>query len=202
MSGQGLEKSRKDQYVAATQKALLSVARTHFGRHGYSGAEIARIAADARVTSGAIYHHFGNKQGLFLAVAEDLEAEILAASRAVNHAEPWQQLQLGFEMLVDTCASPVVQRIIFIEAPQVIGPDAWRKIELRYAYGALMEALTVFREAKMLKPYPLELVARTLLALLHETSAEVVRSKRDPKVRQQISELIAGVFGLFHSSAT
>ena len=82
-----MTKSRKDQYVAATQKALLSVARTHFGRQGYSGAEIARIAADARVTSGAIYHHFGNKQGLFLAVAEDLEAEILSASRSVEHAD-------------------------------------------------------------------------------------------------------------------
>jgi AcrR family transcriptional regulator len=195
-----LAKSRRDQYVAATQKALLSVARTHFGRHGYSGAEIARIAADARVTTGAIYHHFGNKQGLFLAVAEDLEAEILAASAAIDHADPWQRLKLGFEMLVDVCATPAVQRIIFIEAPQVIGPDAWRKIELRYAYGALTEALAAFRAAKMLRPYPLELVARTLLALLHETSAEVFRSKRDPRIRQQISELIAGVFELFHAS--
>jgi AcrR family transcriptional regulator len=196
-----LAKSRKDQYVAATQKALLSVARTHFGRHGYSGAEIARIAADARVTSGAIYHHFGNKEGLFLAVAEELEAEILAASSAINHPDPWQRLKLGFETLVDVCATPVVQRIVFIEAPQVIGPEAWRKIELRYAYGALIKALAAFREAKLLRAYPLELVARILLALLHETSAELVRSKRDPKVRQQISALIAGVFELFHATA-
>jgi AcrR family transcriptional regulator len=195
-----LAKSRKDQYVASTQKALLSVARTHFGRHGYSDAEIAGIAADARVTSGAIYHHFGNKEGLFLAVAEELEAEILAASAAIDHPDPWQRLKLGFEALVDACANPAVQRIVFIEAPQVIGPDAWRKIELRYAYGALTQALAAFREAKIVRGYPPELVARMLLALLHETSAELVRSKRDPKVRQQISALIAGVFELFHDT--
>ena len=106
----------------------------------------------------------------------------------------------GFETLVDVCATPVVQRIVFIEAPQVIGPEAWRKIELRYAYGALIKALAAFREAKLLRAYPLELVARILLALLHETSAELVRSKRDPKVRQQISALIAGVFELFHAT--
>jgi AcrR family transcriptional regulator len=196
-----MAKSRKDQYVEATQKALLSVARAHFGRHGYSGAEIARIAADARVTSGAIYHHFESKQGLFRAVAEDLEAEILAASRRIEHPDPWQRLQLGFEALVDLCATPVVQRIIFVEAPQVIGPQAWRKIELRYAYGAMTEALAAFRQAEFLKAYPLELVARTLLAVLHETSAEVIRSKRDPQIREQISNLIAGVFELFRAGA-
>jgi len=37
---------------------------------------------------------------------------------------------------------------------------------------------------------PIDLVARTLL---HETSAEVARSKRDPKVRAQIAALTAGV---------
>ena len=49
-------------------------------------------------------------------------------------------------------------------------------------------------EAGIVKPYPIDLVARTLLALLHETSAEVARSKGDPAVRARITDLVAGIF--------
>src|ERR1700753_2166751 len=189
-----MPKSRKEQNIEATRAALMSVARMHFARDGYAGAEIGQIAADARLTTGAVYHHFASKKGLFLAVAEDLEAEILATAAATTADDPWQRLRQGFETLIDLCASPAVQRIVFIEAPQVIGPDAWRKIELRYSFGALRTVLAGLRDAKVIKPYPIDLIARTLLALLHEASAEVARSKHDPKVRAQVSDLVSGVF--------
>jgi hypothetical protein len=41
------------------------------------------------------------------------------------------------------------------------------------------------------------LIARTPLALLHETSAELARSKHDPKIPAQISDMVAGVFEVF-----
>ena len=192
-----MPKSRKEQNFEATRAALMAVARRHFARDGYSDAEIAAIAADARVTTGAIYHHFGSKKALFTAVAEDLEEEILRAAASVRHDDPWQRLRLGFERLIDLCASPAVQRITFIEAPQVVGPEAWRKIELQYAFGTLRNVLASLREAGAIKPYPIDLIARTLLALLHETSAEVARSKHDPAVRAQISEMVSGVFDIF-----
>ena len=184
----------RETNVAATRARLLAVARRHFARSGYSRAEVARIAADAGVTTGAVYHHFAGKKGLFQAVAEALEAELLAEAAAVDEAEPWRRLRAGFDRLIDVCAAAAVQRILFVEAPQVIGPEAWRKIELRYAYGALRAVLPALIEAGIVKPYPVELIARTLLALLRETSAELARSKRDAKVRAQIADLVAGVF--------
>jgi AcrR family transcriptional regulator len=184
----------RETNVAATRARLLAVARKHFARSGYSRAEVARIAADAGVTTGAVYHHFSGKKGLFQAVAEALEADILAEAAAVDAAEPWPRLRAGFDKLIDVCAAAAVQRILFVEAPQVIGPEAWRRIELRYAYGALRGVLPALIEAGIVKPYPVELIARTLLALLRETSAELARSKRDPKVRAQIADLVAGVF--------
>ncbi|HUB17622.1 MAG TPA: TetR/AcrR family transcriptional regulator [Acidobacteriaceae bacterium] len=187
-------KSRREESTEATRVAIIAAARKHFTRKGYSGAEIGRIAADARVTTGAIYHHFSGKRALFQAVAEQLEMDILQAAAVVEGANPWVRIQAGFEKLIDRCALPDVQRITFIEAPQVIGPDAWREIELRYAYGALRQALTALVAAKVVQPYPIELIARTLLALLHEASAEVARSPHDAAVRKQVSELVAGVF--------
>ena len=192
-------KSRKEENFEATRAALMAVARKHFARDGYSKAEIGRIAADARVTTGAVYHHFTNKKDLFVAVAENLEAELLATAASVASDDPWQRLKLGFEKLIDLCASAAVQRIIFVEAPQVVGPEAWRKIELRYAFGALRTILAALQESKIIKPYPVDLIARTMLALLHETSAELARAKNDPGIRAQVSNLLAEVLDVFHA---
>jgi AcrR family transcriptional regulator len=179
--------------VAATRAAVLAAARRQFARVGYSQAELGKIAADARVTTGAIYHHFGSKKALFLAVAEHLEADILQEGLGAPGDDPWTRFRAGFEKLIDFCASVEVQRIIFVEAPQVMGPEAWRKIELKYAYGALHETLPRMIAAGMMKAYPVELIARTLLALLRETSAEVARTKGDAKVRAQVSKLVEGL---------
>lgn len=186
-------KSRRQTNIEATRAALMEVARRHFARDGYSKSEIGRIAAEAGVTTGAIYHHFGSKKGLFLAVAEALEASLLAAADAIDERDLWGGLRRSFERLIEVCAAPEVQRILFVEAPQVIGSEDWREIELRYALGAVRGVLGVLMERKVLKPYPIDLVARTLLALLRETSAELARSGGDPRVRAQIVDLVGGV---------
>ena len=187
--------SRREANAEATRTALLSVARRHFARTGYAPAEVGRIAAEVGVTTGAVYHHFGSKKGLFQAVAEQIEGEILsaAATAAPDGADPWQRLRVGFDRLVDVCAAVDVQRIIFVEAPQVIGPEAWRAVELRYAYGATRAALEALMAAGLLRPCPIDLVARALLALLGEAAAEVARAPGDAAVRAQVAEMVAAM---------
>jgi len=187
--------------VEATRAALVAVARRQFARKGFGGTDLADIARDARLTTGAIYHHFKNKLALFQAVAEGLEGEILAAATSAPAADPWEAMHAAFEKLIDLCARPDVQRIIFIEAPQVIGPAAWREIEMRYAFGVMQGTLDALRAANRIKPYSTEYIACTLLALLRESSAEVARSKGAGKARKQVSELVAGVFALLRAKA-
>jgi len=72
------------------------------------------------------------------------------------------------------------------EAPSLdyvtVKGDAWREIALRYAFGALQKVLPALIDAGIVKPYPVDLIARTLLALLRETSAEVARIRpRSPE---------------------
>lgn len=50
-----------------TRAALLGAAAKVFARRGYDGASISEIAADAGLTSGAIYAHFASKAELFVA---------------------------------------------------------------------------------------------------------------------------------------
>src|SRR3981081_1319868 len=108
-------KSRKEQNLEATRAALMAVARKHFARDGYSDAEIAKIAADARVTTGAVYHHSASKKGLFVAWGADRAVEMRPPAARFPPEDRRQRLRLGCQKLIDLCASPAVQRIIFVE---------------------------------------------------------------------------------------
>ena len=60
----------QDQLDARRQE-ILAGARACFARHGYEGATVRRLEEETGLSRGAIFHHFRDKESLFLAVAED-----------------------------------------------------------------------------------------------------------------------------------
>ena len=60
----------------ATRAALIDSARTLFGAEGYAAVGTERVAAEAGLTRGALYHQFADKAELFAAVLDKVEAEI------------------------------------------------------------------------------------------------------------------------------
>ncbi|TDC69023.1 TetR/AcrR family transcriptional regulator [Micromonospora sp. KC606] len=60
----------QDQLDARRQE-ILRAARACFARHGYEGATVRRLEEATGLSRGAIFHHFRDKDSLFLAVAED-----------------------------------------------------------------------------------------------------------------------------------
>nr|BFE62350.1 TetR/AcrR family transcriptional regulator [Dactylosporangium thailandense] len=67
----------------ARRKEILTGARTCFARHGYEGATVRRLEEEIGLSRGAIFHHFRDKDSLFLAVAED-DAATMVATVAEN----------------------------------------------------------------------------------------------------------------------
>jgi AcrR family transcriptional regulator len=55
----------------ARRRQILTGARACFARHGYEGATVRRLEEQTGLSRGAIFHHFRDKESLFLAVAED-----------------------------------------------------------------------------------------------------------------------------------
>jgi AcrR family transcriptional regulator len=55
----------------ARRREILDAARACFARHGYEGATVRRLEEATGLSRGAIFHHFRDKDSLFLAVAED-----------------------------------------------------------------------------------------------------------------------------------
>lgn len=73
--------------TAQTRRALLDAAREVFVQHGFSAASIADVVERAGSSVGSLYHHFGGKSELFLALwQEHQEAHEQAASKAVAQA--------------------------------------------------------------------------------------------------------------------
>lgn len=67
----------QDQLEARRQQ-ILAGARTCFARHGYEGATVRRLEEEVGLSRGAIFHHFRDKESLFLAVAEDDASAMVA----------------------------------------------------------------------------------------------------------------------------
>ncbi|WP_342668464.1 TetR/AcrR family transcriptional regulator [Cytobacillus solani] len=69
-----MKRSREETNETINQ--LKEVARKHFTEYGYAATVLNEIVKEAKLTRGAVYHHFGSKKGLFLAVLESVQNEV------------------------------------------------------------------------------------------------------------------------------
>jgi AcrR family transcriptional regulator len=80
--------------VPGSAKArLIEAATHHFERAGFEAVNVTELAAKAGVTTGALYHHFGSKLGLYTMIRGDLEKRITdrmegAAASIGEHGRP------------------------------------------------------------------------------------------------------------------
>jgi TetR/AcrR family transcriptional regulator, transcriptional repressor of aconitase len=58
-------------HLDARRQQILDGARVCFARHGYEGATVRRLEEATGLSRGAIFHHFRDKDSLFLALAQD-----------------------------------------------------------------------------------------------------------------------------------
>ena len=133
--------SRRQQYSASTKRALLEVATRLFAENGYAGASLDAIVAGAKVTKGALYHHFSGKQALFDAVFVEVQN---AATRAIQQQikgvqDPWEQALIGLRAFMDSVQEPAYRRIVIQDGPAVLGHERYREQEERSAFTVVEE---------------------------------------------------------------
>lgn len=92
--------------VPGTAKARLIDAGIHlFEVDGYEAANVVELAAKASVTTGALYHHFGSKLGLYLVIRGEMETRIVermegAAAASDRRAAVRAALLVAFDAAV------------------------------------------------------------------------------------------------------
>jgi len=181
----------------ATRGQLIEVATALFADHGYEGTSIEAVLTAAGVSRGALYHHFAGKEALFTAVLEALNERITAQLTEVisGCADPVEAVRVGALSWIDLAGDPVIQRIMLVDAPSVLGWEQWRAMDEGRTVGAMRDMLQAVSDTGRL---PRELVgpfAHMILAALDEAALIVARAP-DSRVavaeeRQAVEEFLA-----------
>lgn len=75
-------RARRWAKTDATQRRILDAATEVFAVKGFTAATIAEVVSGSGASIGSIYHHFGGKSELFLAIFEQLAAAVERRIRA------------------------------------------------------------------------------------------------------------------------
>jgi AcrR family transcriptional regulator len=88
--------------TAGTQRALLDAARAVFVEQGFADASIAEVVRRAGSSVGSLYHHFGGKSELFVALWQEHQAAhdeaasgAVAAAKRAGVTDPFELFSVG-----------------------------------------------------------------------------------------------------------
>lgn len=119
---------RRAQQVEETRAKLILAARKAFAAKGYAASSMDDLTAEAGLTRGALYHHFGDKKGLLQAVIDQIDAEMLVRMRAARQRaeNPWLGFMDESIAYMEMALEPEIQRIMLLDGPAVLGdPSQW-----------------------------------------------------------------------------
>jgi AcrR family transcriptional regulator len=175
-------RSRRLEYSESTRAALVDSAVALFTKRGYAGTSLDEIAKRARVTKGALYHHFSGKQALFEAAFDAVERGVFDQLQAIAAGDgtPWERALAGLRCYIRSCLDPSYQRIVIHEAPVVMGWERWREAEDHFSAGLIRSIVSDLLESGDLVGVPLEITSRLLFGAL-STAATMIASSPDPK---------------------
>lgn len=117
--------------AAQTARRVLEVACDRFAADGFAAASVDDIARRARVTRGAVYHHYDGKRGLFLAVVTQLQGDVAArvVAAAEMETDAAAQLRAGSHAFLDAITDAGSARVLLADAPAVLGWATWRAVD-------------------------------------------------------------------------
>lgn len=179
----------------STRASLISAARELFASQGYAAVPADEIVRAAGVTRGALYHHFGDKQGLFRAVVEQIEEEITASVASVVAAapDPWTAGMAAVSRYLELCRRPEILRISLTDAPAVLGWPAWREIEARHGLGLITATLSDAAAAGLLIPVPIPEMAQLILSACSEAALMIAHAPDPAAAEARAQQALVGL---------
>ena len=189
------------EWSAATRQRLVAAARRLFAAHGYAGVTTEQIGARAGLTRGALHYQFGDKRGLFVAVLEQILRELVAdLARDTMHgiSEGTAELERGALLLLEAYGRAEIQRVLLLDAPQVLGWQEWLALQERSGLAALLDhALAHWVEAGWLERGRVEPTRRLLLGAIVHAGAAIAdapdRAAALASFREPLRRLIRGL---------
>jgi AcrR family transcriptional regulator len=162
----------------ATRAHLIDVATRLFAERGYDGTSIEAVLDASGVSRGSLYHHFPSKEALFWAVLEGIAARVGQQIADVERGapDPVAALRAGCLTWIRLAGDPVVQQIVLIDAPAVMGWQRWRELDEQASLGEFKAALAYAAETGRIEPRHVDAFAHILMAAINEVALMVARA--------------------------
>ncbi len=185
-------KQTKAEQREATMQILVDVARKIFSEQGYAAAATEEIVHQAGVTRGALYHHFGSKEGLFYAVVEGAQVEIATRieQATANVPDLWSQLLVGSRAFLEACIDPHIQRILLIDAPAVLGMEQWRQLDREHGGSLLQEILVELAEAGEIRPVSVPALVHLLNGAMNEGALWIASAENTAQALEEVMQTL------------
>ena len=189
-------RSRREEYSDASCRALIESARRRFAAQGFAATSLDDIASDARLTKGAVYHHFANKQALFTAVLTELQREtvtvITETTRQVSDdgASAWDAALAGLDAFLARCLDPVYQRICFLEGPLAVGFMAWWEMGEVNEIGLIRGLLENLHGEGLIEVDDTDMLTRLLFGSLIAAALDIARSAEPAETRSRVRDAV------------
>lgn len=171
----------RSQMIAETRTKLIAAARAAFGTIGYAQTSMDELTASAGLTRGALYHHFGDKKGLLVAVISEIDGEMNAHMQAATAkaSDPWAGFRNECTAYIELALDPEIQRIMLRDGPAVLG-DPWDWPTLSECIRSMTESLSKLGETGVIAPVDAEAAAR-LIAGATQYAAQWIAHAPDPQ---------------------
>jgi AcrR family transcriptional regulator len=180
--------------TAQTRAALITAARRLFGAQGFAEVGAERVAREAGMTRGALYHQFADKADLFAAVLDEVEAEIAQrvadAVAGLDPADTTGMLRAGASAWLDASAEPDLQRIVLLDGPSVLGWDRWREICLRHTVGLIAALLQDGIDRGSLAPQPVQALTHVLVGAVDEAALYIAQADDGAAARADMDRVL------------
>jgi AcrR family transcriptional regulator len=189
--------SRRQQYSASTRRALVDVAAELFTERGYAGTSLDEIVAGARVTKGALYHHFSGKQALFESVFEKVESDATRSIRKAvrDNTDPWAKALSGLRAFLAVVQEPGYRRIVIQEGPAVLGHERYREQEERSTFGIVQEIVSSVLRSYQLEASMVETFSRIFFGAMSAAGTAVSSADDPERASAEVETAIAFILG-------
>ncbi|HEY6429985.1 MAG TPA: helix-turn-helix domain-containing protein [Acidimicrobiales bacterium] len=180
-------RTRREEYAEATYEALLDSAAACFLEQGFAATSLDAVATRARVTKGAIYHHFASKRDLFEAVLvrqEERSARTVAQAGAAA-PDAWSGVVAAFDAFLEAISDPTYQRLCMVEGPAALGFEEWWAFGERYEIEVIRGQLDRAAEAGVIRVEDLDMLAHVLFGAVTAGVLAMARSDDPDRERQR-----------------
>ncbi|HEY7484210.1 MAG TPA: TetR/AcrR family transcriptional regulator [Streptosporangiaceae bacterium] len=175
----------------ATREALLTAAREVFSSQGYADAGIAEIVARSGISVGSLYHHYGGKAGLYLALWEHHTGEqerraaaSVAAARADGETDPIRLFVAGARAFLQVCWENRDVARLFHESEGPAGFSLLRRQRGRQWTGQNTRLLRVDADERAG-----QVLVLVLTTVIGEAGREVATAENDAEAKEIIDEV-------------